>query len=79
VRDLIFLGRVLKNVSLEGKVVENMKCDSEEDSEDNQTKLSLLWMIRQMRKITNMEIVRAPKSTAMVKYTYSLSDIVSSN
>jgi hypothetical protein len=39
--------------------------DSEEES-DKQTKLSLLWMIRRMRKIVNVEIVQAPKSTAMV-------------
>lgn len=69
---MVFLGRILKNVSLEGQVVENRECDSGEDSEDNQTKLSLLWMIRRMRKIVNIEIVHAPKSTAMVRYTYSL-------
>jgi U3 small nucleolar RNA-associated protein 20 len=65
VKDLVFLGRVLKNVSVEGQTDETEEQDSEEES-DNQTKLSLLWMIRRMRKIVNVEIVKAPKSTAVV-------------
>jgi U3 small nucleolar RNA-associated protein 20 len=68
VKDLVFLGRVLKNVSLEGQVDENEEQDSEDES-DTQTKLSLIWMIRRMRKIVNIEVVQAPKSTAMVCYT----------
>lgn len=68
VKDLVFLGRVLKNVSLKGQIDENEEQDSEDES-DNQTKLSLLWMIRRMRKIVNIEVVQAPKSTAMVSYT----------
>jgi U3 small nucleolar RNA-associated protein 20 len=78
VKDLVFLGRVLKNVCLEGQVDENEEQDSGEESE-NKTKLSLLWMIRRMRKIVNIEIVQAPKSTAMVSYAYILSRTVSSN
>ncbi|PNF32118.1 hypothetical protein B7P43_G02845 [Cryptotermes secundus] len=65
VKDLVFLGRVLKNVSLGGQIDENEEHESGEESEDNQIKLSLLWMIRRMRKIVNIEVVRAPKSTAM--------------
>jgi hypothetical protein len=64
VKNLVFLGRVLKNVSV-GQIEETEEQDSEEQS-DNQTKLSLLWMIQRMRKIVNVEIVQAPKSTAMV-------------
>jgi U3 small nucleolar RNA-associated protein 20 len=67
VKDLVFLGRVLKNVSLVGHTDENEEQESEDES-DNQTKLSLLWMIRRMRKIVNIEVVQAPKSTAMVSY-----------
>jgi U3 small nucleolar RNA-associated protein 20 len=66
VKDLVFLGRVLKNVSLEGQIDENEEHESGEESEDDQIKLSLLWMIRRMRKIVNIEVVQAPKSTAMV-------------
>lgn len=62
---MVFLGRVLKNVSVEGQKDETEEQDSE-DVSDNQTKLSLLWMIRRMRKIVSVEIVQAPKSTAMV-------------
>jgi hypothetical protein len=68
VKDLVFLGRVLKNVSAEGRTDENEEQDSEEES-DNHTKLSLLWMIRRMRKVVNIEVVQAPKSTAMVSHT----------
>jgi len=60
VKNLVFLGRVLKNVSIEGHTEET------EELSDNQTKLSLVWMIQRMRKIVNAEIVQAPKSTAMV-------------
>jgi hypothetical protein len=63
---LVFLGRVLKNVSVEGHTEETGEQDSEEQS-DNQTKLSLLWIIQRMRKIVNVEIVQAPKSTATVR------------
>lgn len=59
-KNLVFLGRVLKNVSIEGHTEET------EELSDNQTKLSLVWMIQRMRKIVNAEIVQAPKSTAMV-------------
>ena len=62
---MVFLGRVLKNVSVEGQRDETEEQDSKEES-DKQTKLSLLWMIRRMRKIVNVEIVQAPKSTAVV-------------
>lgn len=79
VKDLVFLGRVLKNVSLDGQIDENEEHDSGEESEDNQTKLSLLWMIRRMRKIVNIEVVQAPKSTPMVSYGCILSHTVSSN
>ena len=65
VKNLVFLGRVLKNVSIEGHTEETEGQDSEEQS-DNETKLSLVWMIQRMRKIVNAEIVQAPKSTAMV-------------
>ena len=61
---MVFLGRVLKNVSV-GHTDETEERDSEEQS-DNQTKLSLLWMIQRMRKMVNVEIVQAPKSTAVV-------------
>jgi hypothetical protein len=64
VKNLVFLGRVLKNVSV-GHTDETEERDSEEQS-DNQTKLSLLWMIQRMRKMVNVEIVQAPKSTAVV-------------
>ena len=77
VKDLVFLGRVLKNVSVEGHTEETEEQDSEEQS-DNQTKLSLLWMIQRMRKIVNVEIVQAPKSTAMVSLgptTYSIAEL----
>jgi hypothetical protein len=66
VKNLVFLGRVLKKVSAEGHTEETEEQDSEEQS-DNQTKLSLLWMIQRMRKIVNVEIVQTPKSTAMVR------------
>ena len=50
VKNLVFLGRVLKNVSVEDHTEETEEQDSEEQS-DNQKKLSLLWMIQRMRKI----------------------------
>jgi len=65
VKNLVFLGRVLKNVSVEGHTEKTEEQDSEEQS-DNQTKLSLVWMIQRMRRIVNAEIVQAPKSTAVV-------------
>lgn len=65
---MVFLGRVLKNVSV-GHTDETEECDSEEQS-DNQTKLSLLWMIQRMRKMVNVEIVQAPKSTAVVSLVH---------
>lgn len=63
----MFLGRVLKSVpKRESKAQSNTaQMDSDEEQEDK-TEVSLVWMVRRMRKIVNTEVVQSPKSTIMV-------------
>ncbi|XP_069689745.1 small subunit processome component 20 homolog isoform X2 [Periplaneta americana] len=64
VKNLVFLGRVLMHITLE-KQADKHEHEFEEDADD-QMKLSLLWMIRRMKRIVNIEVTQAPKSIVMV-------------
>ncbi|XP_068083874.1 small subunit processome component 20 homolog [Anabrus simplex] len=59
-KDLVFLGRILKALPA------GDDCNNMEDGEDGEkTNLSFYWMVQRMRRVVHMEIIHAPKSTAM--------------
>ena len=80
-KNLVFLGRVLKRISLTGKDVEDKEQHSSDDESNDEVKLSLLWMIQRMRKIANMEMIQTPLQIKMVRkvpkfeYHYSSSSL----
>ncbi|KAJ9589485.1 hypothetical protein L9F63_017302 [Diploptera punctata] len=64
VKNLVFLGRILRRISLTGKNDADVEEQSDDESE-GQIKLSLLWMIQRMRRIANVEMIQTPNSTVM--------------
>ncbi|KAF3425764.1 hypothetical protein E2986_10060 [Frieseomelitta varia] len=59
VKNLIFIARILKSV----KQINTTATDRVDETEDkDKKKLSLLWLVRRLRKSVNIEIVQAPKS-----------------
>jgi len=64
VKNLIFIAKILK--SIKGTAVKDDKEDNE-SKEKNSNNLSLLWLIRRLRKAVNIEIIQAPKSTSVVR------------
>ncbi|XP_063244418.1 small subunit processome component 20 homolog [Bacillus rossius redtenbacheri] len=70
IKNLVFLGRVLMELPENhekddpGEAEENEAAD-EEDETKNDSKVSLPWMIRQMRRIVNKEIIHNPKSEVL--------------
>ncbi|KAJ8865827.1 hypothetical protein PR048_033349 [Dryococelus australis] len=74
IKNLVFLGRVLKDVMVNQedssvKVKESHMVAAEDEMELN-TKVSLPWMIRQLRRVMNKEVIHNPKSerSAMFKW-----------
>jgi len=64
VKNLIFIAKILK--SIKGTAVKDDKEDNE-SKDKNSNNLSLLWLIRRLRKAVNIEIIQAPKSTSVVR------------
>lgn len=63
VKNLIFIARILKSV----KQINTTAIDRVDETEDkDKKKLSLLWLVRRLRKSVNIEIVQAPKSITVV-------------
>ena len=63
VKNLIFIARILKSV----KQINTTATDRVDETEDkDKKKLSLLWLVRRLRKSVNIEIVQAPKSITVV-------------
>lgn len=80
VKNLIFIAKMLKSVT--GSAAKN---DEQDDGNKatNSNNLSFLWLIRRLRKVVNIEITQAPKSTSVVRkvvktylYIYYESEIV---
>lgn len=73
VKDLVYLARVLKYIE-EKDVAEDITFTSEQqmsdDEEQPKSKLSLVWMIRRMRRISNNEIIHSPQSTTLQKAVF---------
>jgi len=69
VKNLIFIAKILK--SIKGTAVKDDKeandKEANESKEKNSNNLSLLWLIRRLRKAVNIEIIQAPKSTSVVR------------
>ncbi|KOX69407.1 Small subunit processome component 20 like protein [Melipona quadrifasciata] len=62
VKNLIFIARILKSV----KQVNITATDRVDEMEDkDKKKLSLLWLVRRLRKSVNIEIAQAPKSITL--------------
>ncbi|XP_015598459.1 small subunit processome component 20 homolog [Cephus cinctus] len=61
VKNLIFIARVIKDVGSK-----TAKDEDENEIEKNSSNdISLLWLVKRMRKVINIEITQAPKSTGM--------------
>lgn len=68
VKNLVFIARVVDNVPVsfnDSNKIENKETD---ESNDNET-ISLIWLVKRMRKIVNVEVTQYQKSTAMVRKT----------
>lgn len=62
VKNLIFIAKILKSVNKLS--IDNNKQDDESKTKNN---LSLLWLVRKLRRAINVEITQAPKSTSVVR------------
>ncbi|XP_047005132.1 small subunit processome component 20 homolog [Schistocerca americana] len=73
VKDLVYLARVLKYLEEEDVpevVVFGSEQQMSDDEEQYKSKLSLVWMIRRMRRILNNEIIHSPQSTTLQKAVF---------
>ncbi|KYN45016.1 Small subunit processome component 20 like protein [Trachymyrmex septentrionalis] len=61
VKNLIFIAKMLKSIT--GSVAKNKEDDR--NKMENSNNLSFLWLIRRLRKVVNIEITQAPKSTSV--------------
>lgn len=69
IKNLIFIARILKSV----KQINTTEIDRVDETEDkDKKKLSLLWLVRRLRKSVNIEIAQAPKSITVVSILLSL-------
>ena len=68
VKNLIFVARVLKNLKTEyrGEIKKNEESVENEELGHSVENISILWLIRRMRKCVNVEVTQAPKSTSVV-------------
>jgi len=76
VKNLIFIAKILKSIT--GTIAKNNEEDDGNKAK-NSNNLSFLWLIRRLRKVVNIEITQAPKSTSVVRKvirTYYESEIV---
>lgn len=68
VKNLVFVARVMKDLKIENREEKKKKDESGADDEQSARDLdiSILWLLRRMRKCVNIEITQAPKSTSAV-------------
>lgn len=57
IKNLVFIARVLQKIPLDNS--------SEDLSVKDKNKINLVWLVRRMRKIVNMEVVTAPTSATI--------------
>ncbi|KYN12679.1 Small subunit processome component 20 like protein [Trachymyrmex cornetzi] len=62
VKNLIFIAKMLKSIT--GSVAKNDEEDNGNKAK-NSNNLSFFWVIRRFRKVVNIEITQAPKSTSV--------------
>ncbi|KAG5310535.1 UTP20 protein, partial [Acromyrmex insinuator] len=62
VKNLIFIAKILKSIT--GSVAKNNEEDDGNKAKSSNN-LSFLWLIRRLRKVVNIEITQAPKSTSV--------------
>ncbi|KYM75651.1 Small subunit processome component 20 like protein [Atta colombica] len=62
VKNLIFIAKILKSIT--GTIAKNNEKDDGNKAK-NSNNLSFLWLIRRLRKVVNIEITQAPKSTSV--------------
>ncbi|KAL0099682.1 hypothetical protein PUN28_019823 [Cardiocondyla obscurior] len=67
VKNLIFIAKILKSVS--GSVAKDHE-QGDESTAKNSNNLSLLWLMRRLRRAINIEITQAPKSTSVRTATF---------
>ncbi|XP_051172265.1 small subunit processome component 20 homolog [Leptopilina boulardi] len=61
VKNLIFIARLLKSVT----TIRNKNENETETETDKTNPLSLLWLVKKMRRSVNMEVTQSPKSTCV--------------
>lgn len=66
VKNLIFVGRILKSVESPNNEDINKDCNS----------LSLGWLMRRLRKSVNIEVIQAPKSISVVSVLFRITEIL---
>lgn len=64
VKNLVIFADILKNTAGE-EVVSGSSASNGTEMNERQKPLSLMWLVKRMRRVVNMEVVHAPKSTAM--------------
>lgn len=62
VKNLVFIARLLKSVT----TIRNKNENETETETDKTNPLSLLWLVKKMRRSVNMEVTQSPKSTCVV-------------
>lgn len=64
VENLIFIANMLTSVNK--TIIQNDGKDDNSETKDSNN-LSFVWLIRRLRKVINIEITQAPKSTSVVR------------
>lgn len=59
IKNLVFVARLLKITSTEHE-------NENKEEENNKSELSLLWLLKRLRKCINLEVSQAPRSTVVV-------------
>lgn len=68
VKNLVFVARVLKSLKIDNRA-ESKKNEEITTNEElgNNVDISILWLLRRMRKCVNIEVTQAPKSASVVR------------
>ncbi|XP_043287121.1 small subunit processome component 20 homolog [Venturia canescens] len=67
VKNLVFVARVMKSLKIESSDARKRKDESAPENEEpaHNADISILWLLRRLRKYVNIEITQAPKSTSV--------------
>lgn len=63
VRNLIFIAKILHSIG-------SRNDETNETDVKNTNELSLLWLMRKLRKAVNVEVTQTPKSTNVVRHRF---------